>query len=203
MSPFPFSRPPSPPAATVPPRPAGTPATPPPFARQPLVAIAVLVVIAAAHLAFDLAPLAVLVGMITGFYLLLYPLVSLVERLRGGRPRRRGYLALWLTGIAYVLVVMVPLYANIANRATIAKAQADARILASAVNMYSAHMGRLPRTLQDLNTTATNARGEVAGPFLSSNPRPPAGWSPYTYAPTPAGTFTISSQGEGTTVSVP
>jgi len=34
----------------------------------------------------------------------------------------------------------VPLYANVQQRARIAKAQADARALASAVAIYGAHM---------------------------------------------------------------
>ena len=47
--------------------------------------------------------------------------------------------------IGILAAIAIPLYANIQARARIAKAQADARTLASAVSMYSAHMGTLPR----------------------------------------------------------
>ena len=43
--------------------------------------------------------------------------------------------------IGILAAIAIPLYANIQARARIAKAQADARTLASAVSMYSAHMG--------------------------------------------------------------
>src|SRR5438093_13704257 len=38
------------------------------------------------------------------------------------------------------------LYANVQRRARIAKAQADARSIASAISIYSAHMGTIPGT---------------------------------------------------------
>ena len=49
--------------------------------------------------------------------------------------------------IGILAAIAIPLYANIQARARIAKAQADARTLASAVSMYSAHMGTLPGAL--------------------------------------------------------
>jgi type II secretion system protein G len=105
--------------------------------------------------------------------------------------------------IGILAAIAIPLYANIQARARIAKAQADSRTLASAVSMYSAHMGSLPAGLADLNTVATNAQGQSAGPFMPSTPQQPTGWSAYAYASTATGTFTVSASGDGTTVSVP
>ena len=105
--------------------------------------------------------------------------------------------------IGILAAIAIPLYANIQARARIAKAQADTRTLASAISMYSAHMGSLPAALGDLNTQQTNSLGQVAGPFMPSTPAAPAGWSAYAYASTAAGTFSVSSGGDGTTVSAP
>jgi type II secretion system protein G len=105
--------------------------------------------------------------------------------------------------IGILAAIAIPLYANIQARARIAKAQADARTLASSVSMYSAHMGTLPAALSDLNSVATNSLGQTAGPFMASTPAPPAGWTAYGYTSAAAGTFTISSSGDATTVSLP
>jgi type II secretion system protein G len=105
--------------------------------------------------------------------------------------------------IGILAAIAIPLYANIQARARIAKAQADARTLASAVSMYSAHMGTLPGALSALNSVATNSLGQTAGPFMPSTPAPPAGWTAYGYSSTAAGIFTISASGDSTTVSLP
>jgi type II secretion system protein G len=105
--------------------------------------------------------------------------------------------------IGILAAIAIPLYANIQARARIAKAQADARTLASAVSMYSAHMGSLPALLTDVNSAATNSLGQSAGPFMPSTPTAPAGWSAYAYSSTATGTFTISASGDSTTVSLP
>ena len=106
--------------------------------------------------------------------------------------------------IGILAAIALPLYANIQARARIAKAEADARTLASSVSIYMAHMGTLPGNLVDLNAPATNNLGQVAGPFMASTPTPPAGWSSYNYAPNAAaGTFSISSTGDSTTVTKP
>ena len=98
----------------------------------------------------------------------------------------------------------MPLYANVQQRARIAKAQADARALASAVSIYGAHMGVVPTALAQFTTQVTNGQNQVAGPFMATVPPPPSGWSAYAYASnTPSGTFTISSDGDGTTVTIP
>ena len=106
--------------------------------------------------------------------------------------------------IGILAAIAIPLYANVQARARLAKAQADARALASAVSIYSAHMGTLPTGLNDLTTPATNSLSQTAGPFMASIPQGPAGWGTYNYAPNAsAGTFTITNSGDATSVSVP
>src|SRR5207245_8560344 len=110
--------------------------------------------------------------------------------------------------IGILAAIAIPLYANVQQRARIATAQADARALASAISIYGAHMGVLPPSgaggLTALTTTAVNGQGQSAGPFMASVPPAPSGWAAYTYtADTATGVFTISSSGDGTTVSLP
>ena len=107
--------------------------------------------------------------------------------------------------IGILAAIAIPLYANVQARARIAKAQADTRALASAVSIYSAHMGTPPTALDNLTAVASNAQGQTAGPFMASVPTPPLNWStPYAYtASSASGTFNISASGDGTTVSVP
>ena len=106
--------------------------------------------------------------------------------------------------IGILVAIAVPLYANVQQRARIAKAQADARAMASAVAIYGAHVGTLPTALSDLTSPVTNGSNQVAGPFMGSVPPPPPGWAAYSYAAnTASGTFTVSSSGDDTTVSMP
>ena len=106
--------------------------------------------------------------------------------------------------IGILAAIAVPLYANVQQRARIAKAQADARALASAVSIYGAHMGVVSTALTQLTSQVTNAQGQVAGPFMSQVPPPPSGWAAYTLtSDTTTGVFTISSSGDNTTVSLP
>jgi general secretion pathway protein G len=94
--------------------------------------------------------------------------------------------------IGILTAIAFPLYANIQARARLAKVQADARTLASAVVVYSAHTGRLPAILGDL-TAPVLAGGITAGPFINPIPTPPGDWTAYLYTPAAGGTFTISS----------
>jgi type II secretion system protein G len=109
--------------------------------------------------------------------------------------------------IGILAAIAVPLYANVQQRARIAKAQADARALASAVSIYGAHMGVVPTTAQGLaalTSQVTNGQNQVAGPFMSTVPNSPAGWAAYAYTGnTASGTFTITTNGDATTVTVP
>jgi type IV pilus assembly protein PilA len=106
--------------------------------------------------------------------------------------------------IGILAAIAIPLYANVQARARLAKAQADARALASAVSIYSAHHGTLPATLAQLTTAQTNALGQLGGPFMATVPSGPANWGAYVYTPVAsAGTFTITNSGDSTSVSVP
>ena len=106
--------------------------------------------------------------------------------------------------IGILAAIAIPLYANVQARARLAKAQADARALASAVSIYSAHHGALPTTLVQLTSAQSNALGQVGGPFMASVPLPPSGWGAYNYTPVvTAGTFVITTAGDGTSVSLP
>jgi len=106
--------------------------------------------------------------------------------------------------IGVLATIAIPLYANVLARGRIAKAQADSRVLASAVAIYGAHMGTIPAALTQLTTVATNAQGNLAGPFVNSMPIPPGGWTAYVYTPNvSAGTYTITSSGDGTSVISP
>jgi type II secretion system protein G len=111
--------------------------------------------------------------------------------------------------IGILAAIAIPLYANVQTRARIAKAQADSRTLASAISLYTAHMGTLPAALTDLTSIQTNGLNQTAGPFMGSVPAPPPGGSPawgatYTYTPNAAaGTFSVTATGDGTTITVP
>ena len=108
--------------------------------------------------------------------------------------------------IGILAAIAIPLYANVQTRARIAKAQADTRTLASAVSMYTAHMGSLPAALTALTSAATNGLNQSAGPFMASVPVPPPttpAWTGYTYTSSTSGTFSITATGDGTTITVP
>ena len=110
--------------------------------------------------------------------------------------------------IGILAAIAIPLYANVQTRARVAKAQADARTMASAVSMFSAHMGALPANLTDLTQATANGLGQSAGPFIARVPTPPGGGSPawsgtYTYTSSSTGTFSITANGDGTTITFP
>src|SRR5437879_9757303 len=83
-----------------------------------------------------------------------------------------------------------------------AKAQADTRTLASAVSIYTAHMGTLPAALTALTAAAVNDLNQRAGPLMSTVPAPlsagtPA-WGAYGEASSTPGRFSITATGDGT-----
>ncbi len=72
---------------------------------------------------------------------------------------QRGFTLIVVAIIGILAAIAIPLYANVQARARLAKAQADARALASAVSIYSAHMGNIPTVLSQLTTASTNGQG--------------------------------------------
>src|ERR687888_2297013 len=102
--------------------------------------------------------------------------------------------------IGILAAIAIPLYANVQQRARIAKVQADERAVASALSIYQAHTGGLPAALTALTATVSNGQSQTAGPFLARVPSPPGGGSPawsatYTYTDNGNGTFTLTATG--------
>ena len=120
---------------------------------------------------------------------------------------QRGFTLIELMVVVAVIGILtaiaIPLYTNMQLRARVAKAQADARALVSAISIYSAHMQSLPPDLAALNAAAVNGEGVSAGPFMASTPNPPAGWTTYGYASTAAGVYAVSTTGDNLVISLP
>jgi len=104
--------------------------------------------------------------------------------------------------IAILTTISLTIFYNVQSRSRMAKAQADTRILASAVGDFQAHMGQMPAALADLTVAQTNVSGQVAGPFMAADPAPPAGWT-YSYTTGGPNGYTITAVGDSTTITRP
>ena len=106
--------------------------------------------------------------------------------------------------VLVALVLAIPYYDGIQQRARIAKAHKDVEAIARAVIAYASHVGRLPSTLSDLEIEIKNETGAIGGPFLRTTPQPPSGWTAeYSFTPGSDGMFTVSATGDGTTAQIP
>jgi general secretion pathway protein G len=131
-------------------------------------------------------------------------MMAVRRRLRDSRGFTLVELMVAIAIISILTAIAIPLFQNMAVHGRVTRAHNDAKVLATAVVIYAAHMGALPSSLAELTLPAVNPEGHTAGPFLAAVPLPPGpAWTAYTLTPNGNGTFTITTTGEGTTVTKP
>ena len=130
--------------------------------------------------------------------------------------------------IGILSAIAIPMYASMQGRARVGRAQSDLRIMVGTLSAFAAHCGDAPVTaawpaagvvgaqttcangiaagLSGLLTPVLDATAIPAGPFHSSIPQPPVGWTyVYAHGATP-GTYTITATppaGEGAVLVMP
>jgi hypothetical protein len=117
-----------------------------------------------------------------------------------GRWKGPTKVLLWALGSLTMLILVTSVIGSVAypvirSAAFLAKAKADVRTLACAIDIYKAHMGTLPATLASLTAQATNGLNQVAGPFMGSIPSPATGFSKYEYVRDTDGRWSIFTSG--------
>lgn len=128
----------------------------------------------------------------------------MLKRMRGRRGFTLVELVVAMAIIAILAAIAFHLYESLSTKGRLTKAQSEVRTIATAVSIFEGHMGTLPPNLNALTVPAVNPAGMLAGPFLAAVPTPPGWmWTPYVYVPLPDGRFTITTSGEGITVTFP
>lgn len=143
------------------------------------------------------------------------------KRLEGQQGFTLIELLIVVAVLAILTAIAVPLFANVQQRARVAKALSDTRALGSATTIYLAHCGGLPApggsAATDCPTSTafaggdlpgvlflpqTNGQNQVGGPFMNSMPSLPKGWtgsgSSYKYAIVSPGTYLACASGDST-----